>query len=263
MDHSMLQQVFSENTYTLQQVGITPMVSSTAHGFFWGVFGIFTLSSTWFFLIAARLPSQQRLFHYITAAITMIAAVAYYSMAADYGTVPAGARNFYYARYIDWTLTTPLLLLDLMLLAGSDKVSIFWAIFLDLVMIVTGLLGGLAQDNYKWGYFAFGSFAYLGILYELVYPARALAAAKSSAHGRLFDQLSILTLILWTIYPVVWVLAEGTNTISLELEVGLYALMDVSAKAGFGFWLLMNRERVEKFESGEGSSERLTVSPAV
>ncbi|KXS16496.1 family A G protein-coupled receptor-like protein [Gonapodya prolifera JEL478] len=240
------------------------MVSTTAHIFFWIVFGVFTLSSSWFFFLATRLPSHQREVHYITAAITTIAAIAYYTMAADYGTVPAGPRSFYYARYIDWTLTTPLLLLDLLLLAGADKVRITWTIFLDLIMIVTGLFGGLATDNYKWGYFVFGSVAYIGILYELLYPVRGLAATKSQALGKLFDQLAILTLVLWTIYPVVWILAEGTNSISLELEVGLYALMDMSAKAGFGFWLLHNRVRVEKsVEHVEAASEGLTAAPAV
>ena len=57
------------------------------------------------------------------------------------------------------TLTTPLLLLDLMLLAGTDHVRIVFVIFLDLVMVLTGLLGGLVTDELKWGYFAMGCFA--------------------------------------------------------------------------------------------------------
>lgn len=71
--------------------------------------------------------------------------------------VKVGDRPFYYARYIDWyapstrcpatltvpyrTLTTPLLLLDLLMLAGCDTVRIAFVIFLDLVMVITGLLG--------------------------------------------------------------------------------------------------------------------------
>ena len=48
-------------------------------------------------------------------------------------------------------VTTPLLLLDLMLTAGLPWPSIIWTIFLDIVMVVTGLLGALVKSRYKWG----------------------------------------------------------------------------------------------------------------
>jgi bacteriorhodopsin len=35
-------------------------------------------------------------------------------------TAIAGCRQFFYARYVDWSITTPLLLLDLGLIAGAD-----------------------------------------------------------------------------------------------------------------------------------------------
>jgi bacteriorhodopsin len=48
-------------------------------------------------------------------------------------------------------ITTPLLLLDLLLTAGSPWPSILWTIFLDLVMVITGLVGALVKTRYKWG----------------------------------------------------------------------------------------------------------------
>ena len=69
-------------------------------------------------------PRQQRIFHYITAAITMVAAIAYFSMASNLGwtairvefersnpKVAGNMRQIFYVRYIDWFITTPLLLL--------------------------------------------------------------------------------------------------------------------------------------------------------
>jgi bacteriorhodopsin len=169
-------------------------------------------------------------------------------MAIGEGHVKVGhgdeKRPFYYARYIDWALTTPLLLLDLLLLAGCDWTRIAFIIFLDLVMVITGLLGGLISSSYKWGFFAFGCLAYVGILLELLGPVRAAATRVSSETGSLFDQLAYWTLGLWTAYPVVWGLAEGAHIISLQTEIVLYAILDVSAKAIFGFWLLL-RQRDE------------------
>lgn len=61
------------------------------------------------------------------------------------------ARAIYYARYVDWTITTPLLLLDILLLAGLSVGDTLWIVFADIGMIVTGLFGALLPNRYKWG----------------------------------------------------------------------------------------------------------------
>lgn len=70
-----------------------------------------------------------------------------HAMACDFGVVLVGTRPFYYARYIDWFLTTPLLLLDLMLLAKVDRTRTLLVIFLDIVMVLTGLFGGPTSES--------------------------------------------------------------------------------------------------------------------
>ena len=60
-------------------------------------------------------PRSHRLFHYITASITMVAAIAYFTMGADLGEtgipvefvrsnpkVSGHIREIFYVRYIDW-----------------------------------------------------------------------------------------------------------------------------------------------------------------
>lgn len=60
-------------------------------------------------------PRPHRVFHYITAAITMVAAIAYFTMGADLGQtgikpefmrtnskVSGNLREIFYVRYIDW-----------------------------------------------------------------------------------------------------------------------------------------------------------------
>lgn len=83
--------------------------------------------------LALRKPRSQRIFHYISAMLLWTATIAYFAMGSNLGQVPilaqftrpdssqvreAGTREIFYARYIDWFVTTPLLLLDLMLTAG-------------------------------------------------------------------------------------------------------------------------------------------------
>jgi bacteriorhodopsin len=43
----------------------------------------------------------------------------------------------------------------------------------------------------------------------------------------LFTLLSVMTLILWTAYPIVFALGEGTNKISADAEIIAYAVLDV------------------------------------
>ena len=58
-------------------------------------------------------------------------------------------RSFFFARYIDWIVTTPLLLLDLFLLAGLSSNEINTLIAYDVMMIVTGLMGALTTTSAK------------------------------------------------------------------------------------------------------------------
>jgi bacteriorhodopsin len=45
-------------------------------------------------------------------------------------------RQIYWARYVDWAITTPLLLLDLTLFAGLPGAEIILVIFADVVMVL-------------------------------------------------------------------------------------------------------------------------------
>lgn len=48
-------------------------------------------------------------------------------------------------------ITTPALLLTLVLGSGLPLSDIIALVFFDLVMIVTGLVGSLVLSSYKWG----------------------------------------------------------------------------------------------------------------
>lgn len=116
------------------------------------------------------LSQQKRLFHIITAFITAFAAISYFAMATGDGislvsyvikethkhNIPTEThivyRAVYWARYVDWSLTTPLLLLDLSFLAGLNGANIIVTIIADLIMILTGLFAAFGHgDSQKWG----------------------------------------------------------------------------------------------------------------
>lgn len=153
--------------------------------------------------------------------IVMIAAISYFAMASGDGIshhhiplreshkhVPDTKhdvyRQVYWARYVDWSLTTPFLLLDLCLLAGLNGAHILMAISADLVMVLTGLFAAFGTEGtaQKWGYYAIACIAYLVIVWHLAIHGRAMAMSKGSKVGGFFASIAGFTLILWTAYPM-------------------------------------------------------------
>ena len=68
-------------------------------------------------------------------------------------------------RYIQWFITFPSLVLSILLTTGLSLSDIVTAVFMCLVVVVSGLVGALVHSTYKWGYFTFGSVALIYIWY--------------------------------------------------------------------------------------------------
>jgi bacteriorhodopsin len=204
-------------------------------------------------------------FFIITTFITGIAAVSYFSMFQGFGVVEVSVAGvsepltIYWARYADWLFTTPLLLLDLGLLAGANRNTIATLVGLDVGMIVTGLVGAVATGaesplggagtRIAWWGISCGFFVVL--LYYLVSTLGSVAAQRSGDVASLFSTLRNLVIVLWTAYPVVWILGtEGTlGLIGLPVETVLYMVLDLTAKVGFGFILLRSRDVLDQAAS--------------
>jgi len=203
---------------------------------------------------------QKRLFHVLTIFITVFATLSYFAMAVGYKTpghgnsfsetiiyddgAPGGVkhvilRQVFWARYVDWSITTPLLLLDLAFLAGMNGANILVTIVADIVMILTGLFAAYGvTTGEKWGWYAMGCLAFLVVIWQLAVPGRKAVMAKDAKTGKLFASIAGYTLILWTLYPIVWGIGDGSRKWSVDTEIIAYAVLDVLAKPVFGFWLL-------------------------
>lgn len=193
----------------------------------------------------------------------MVAAIAYFTMASNLGwtgiavefirddpRVAGTYREIFYVRYIDWVITTPLLLTDLLLTAGMPWPTTLFVILVDEVMIVTGLVGALVRTSYKWGYFAFGCFALCYILYQLAWEARLHANAMGKEVGKTFLYCGSLTAVLWTLYPIAWGVCEGGNIIAPDSEAAFYGVLDLFAKPVFGALLIWGHRNIDPSELG-------------
>ncbi|KAI9825812.1 MAG: hypothetical protein M1832_000752 [Thelocarpon impressellum] len=235
------------------------VASETGHRTLWVVFVLMFLATIVFAGLSYRIPVQKRLFHIITTFITAFAAISYFAMATNDGNSLVATvyhegkhssvtvfREVYWARYVDWSLTTPLLLLDLSFLAGLNGANILVTVVADLIMVLTGLFAAFGKtEGQKWGYYAIACIAYLVIIYQLAVAGRRNAAARDAKTSTLYNSIALFTLVIWTIYPIVWGIADGSRKLSVDAEIISYAVLDVLAKPIFGFWLLLSHEALE------------------
>lgn len=220
----------------------------------WIVVVIMALSSLAFYAMAFRVPVQKRMFHILTAFIATFAFLSYFAMAMGDGichnriviTKPHKQtiyREVYWARFAEWSLTTPLILLDLSLLAGLSGANILVTIVADLIMVFTGLFATFSsEDSQKWGWYTIACIAYLTIVYQLAVYGLAAVASKDSKTKAFYSAIGGFTLIVWTLYPIVWGVAQGARIVDVDAEIIAYAVLDVLAKPVFGFWLLFTHD---------------------
>ncbi len=195
-------------------------------------------------------PGVERHHVVVSGFIVAVAALAYFAMANDQGRTFVEDRVIYYARYIDWAITTPLLLLGLMTVGlprlrkpedARERNALIWGVIgADLVMIVTGAIAALTvDDGVKYVWYAIGCIAFFVVLYAIFVPIRTAARERGPEAAGLYDRLLFVLTALWFTYPIVWVLGtEGSEVLSLTTEVGIFAIVDVLAKVAFGLLLV-------------------------
>lgn len=189
-----------------------------------------TLPSAYRFLIG----SETRDLTAVLTGITGIASVAYLLMAMGYGFVSIGGTEIEVVRYIDWLLTTPLMVLYLGLLARSGKRVLGALIAVDAVVVLAGIAATATGGVTRYVLFGLGVAAYVGLVWLLMVTLPRRASFDSSRVSGTFTTLRNLTVIVWTLYPVVWLLAPtGTGLLLPETEALVLTYLDIVSKVGF------------------------------
>ena len=118
----------------------------------------------------------------------------------------------------------------------------------DVIMIVTGLLAALStNDTVRYTWYAVSCGAFLAVLALIYGPAREIAKAQAGSSPALYETLLRMLTVLWFIYPVLWLVAtEGTGVIGQTSEVAAFAIIDLTAKVGFGLLLVSRVAGISK-----------------
>ncbi|WP_049927899.1 bacteriorhodopsin [Halopiger goleimassiliensis] len=203
-----------------------------------------------------------RKYYGLLAATSSIATVAYATMALGIGWIPVGDELVFAPRYVDWILTTPLLLLFLGLLAGSDRRELGLVVGINTAVMGLGFAAALLEGAVGYGLFALGGIAYVGLLYVLLGPMSVRAGDRRPGTTSLFTSLRNLTVILWSVYPAIWLLGPpGLGLLTPVVDVALITYLDLLTKVGFGL-IALNASAVIEAERGESLAADSSAAPA-
>jgi bacteriorhodopsin len=157
----------------------------------------------------------------------------------------AEARATLYPRYIDWTVTVPLLTAELLAvgsLAGAKARNLrFSTMGAAVLMIFTGFMGSqvLAQGRdtgalVLWGCISTVFYIYLYV--ALIGSVRRSLPTMSPEAGASYRNATILLLATWGVYPLVYAIPVFFDVTPAWL-VGIqlaFSVTDITAKVGFG-----------------------------
>lgn len=170
----------------------------------------------------------------VAGLVTGVACFHYYRMAGVYaaGDFPTAYR------YIDWIITTPLMLIKFPLLLGLGKEGkrfLTPLITLDIAMILTAYiaevspLGGAAW----WGFFLIACACELGIVYLLFAKMKDAIDRAEPPIARALRLMRQFIFVGWLIYPLGF-LMELACEAGGDLREVFYNIADVINKVGFG-----------------------------
>ncbi len=200
-----------------------------------------------------------RIVYTINFFIAAIAAGLYLAMVLRQGLNVIHGRPTYWVRYVTWSLSTPLTLVLLSFLGGTSLSIAASMVGADIYMIATGFVATISPKptSYVWYFVSCG--AYLGLAYLLLHHYRQEAAQQHPRNKQVFHRLLTVHLVLWTAYPIIWMLAKtGYGMIDGSTETMSYTLLDLAAKVGFGFLSLTSLSQLErKLETPQHLQEKV------
>ncbi len=179
-----------------------------------------------------------------------------YGLADGVVTSTSVAFNDAY-RYVDWLLTVPLLLIELVLVMRlSQDETMSKSLKLGsaaALMVVLGYPGEIATDNVTraiWGTLSAIPFTY--VMYQL-FKGLGESIERQPANVReLVKKARLLTFASWGFYPIVYMIPYTSlsgGSVVTGVQVG-YTIADIIAKAGVGVLIYIIAVRKSEAEYG-------------
>jgi len=226
----------------------------------------FGASAVFFFIARGDLHKHYRLSVLVSGIVVLIAFYHYLrifqSWEAAYTLVdgmyePSGKPFNDAYRYVDWLLTVPLLLVELVLVMRLDAktsrsllVRLVTAAVLMIALGYPGEITPVEQEGTRWLWWALSMIPFLYILYVLLVEfTKSLDSQPEKVRG-LVSAARFVIVVVWLFYPIAYLLPQlglsgGAGIVGLQVG---YSIADILAKAGFGLYIWTIAARKSELE---------------
>jgi len=175
-------------------------------------------------------------------------------------------------RYMDWLLTVPLLLIEIVLVMQLPAEETFKQSALlgvsSAVMIILGYPGEVSNNHAtRWVFWALAMIPFIFIVYTLVIGlAKAADRDERPDVALLCKQACWWTVVSWCTYPIVYILPmlmgttndEMTASSVVGIQIG-YSIADVISKCGVGLMVYAIGIRKSEHAKHEKTEEHSTI----
>ena len=243
---------------------ISPGQYSLVYNAFSFTIAVMGAATVFFFLSRSQVAPPYRTALTVTGLVTLIALYHYvrifnswegaYTM-VDGAMKQTGVRFNDAYRYVDWLLTVPLLLVELILVmrlsnaetrAKATKLGLLAAL-----MVLLGYPGEISSDpGTRWLWWGLAMIPFVVIVYDLFVGLRISIASQPPEARGLVSAARWLTVVSWLFYPLVFVfpmIGFTGGAATTAVQVG-YTVADVVAKAVFGVLIYMIASRKSEVE---------------
>ena len=224
-------------------------------------------STIFFFMRSFQVGVPYRTAITITGLVTLIACYHYFRIFSSWeasftvanGVVAPTGEPFNDAyRYVDWLLTVPLLLVELILVMRLPQAETTRKCIklggLAALMVILGYPGEIATtSSARLIWWALAMIPFVIIVYDLYVGLKESIKSQPETARGLVSTARWLTVGSWSFYPLVYVLPLLSLTggaASTAVQIG-YTIADILAKAVFGLFIYLIA--VRKSEAEEAS----------
>jgi len=224
-------------------------------------------ATVFFFVSVMQVSKNYRMAVTVTGLVCLIATYHYFrifgSWEAAYSVIngvvkPTGSAFNDAYRYVDWLLTVPLLLIELILVMRLPRAETYSRSIrlggLAALMVALGYPGEIATSmGNRWIFWALAMIPFVVIVNDLFFGLRESIKKQPQDVRGMVSAARWITVLSWSFYPVVFLfpmLGVSGGTSMAGVQVG-YTAADLIAKAAFGVFIFIIAARKSEIEAAE------------
>lgn len=204
------------------------------------------------FLYLTIMRTKSSVTHSLMFLIAAIGAMAYYAMwtglGVMYKTTDKTPRVIFWGRYLEQLLTQPLLLITMTYISKTDTAVMVSLAAQNVLLVLAALIGSttIAPMKYMWWF--------TSVVFTVLIVIQLLPTARE-AHF-IYKVLTYGVIACYSLFNLIWLMgSEGSASLGLSQEVGIYTIVDIVCKVGFGLYFLVNFDTVMGDEDGDDQAK--------